>query len=150
MKLSDLLSEITIEMLERQITKTFLSNIKIPNDSNCWIWTGYKDKDGYGTFGFQYKAWKAHRFSYMLYNDELDSNLPLDHLCRNPSCVNPEHLEQITLRENVLRGISPPAIHARNTPCIHGHELSEGNYYVTRKNGRQCKKCTQQRGKLRR
>ena len=137
-------------MLERQVTRRFLSFIKIPKNSNCWIWMGSKDHDGYGFFGFQYRTWKAHRFSYMLYNDELDSDLQLDHLCRNPSCVNPEHLEQVTLRENVLRGISPPAINAQKTHCLRGHEFTEENYYITRKNGRQCKTCAKEKDKQRR
>jgi hypothetical protein len=51
----------------------------------------------------------------------------IDHLCRNPPCVNAEHLEQVTNRENALRGVGPSAIRAQMTHCINGHLLEPGN-----------------------
>ena len=73
---------------------------------------------------------KAHRFNYELYRGSIDSILPLDHLCRNHSCVNPLHLEQVTHWENTLRGSTPAATDARKTHCIRGHPLAGKNLYL--------------------
>ena len=74
-------------------------------DSNgCWIWQGYSDKDGYGTIGIKNKVKKAHRVYYEKYIGPIPEGLQLDHLCRNPSCVNPKHLEPVSAAENTRRG----------------------------------------------
>ena len=69
----------------------------------------------------------------------------LDHLCRNTICVNPDHLEIVTPRENVLRGFGPTAIKARQTHCKKVlHPLSGDNLYLKNgKNGveRHCREC---------
>jgi hypothetical protein len=66
--------------------------------------------------------------------------LKLDHLCRNPACVRPDHLEAVTARENTLRGIGPTAVNALKTHCVHGHEFTPEN---TRMKGirRVCREC---------
>jgi hypothetical protein len=70
----------------------------------CWIWTGSKTHHGYGRIGFRRKRVLAHRLSWQLAGRTLERGMVLDHLCRNPLCVNPEHLEQVTQYENVHRG----------------------------------------------
>ena len=80
--------------------------------TNCWLWTGSTDgKLGYGKFWVEGRMVYAHRVAYYLFKDK---TLPLkgnrkdviDHKCRQPSCVNPEHLERVTQSENVIRGKS--------------------------------------------
>jgi hypothetical protein len=87
----------------------------------------------------------AHRFAYELFVDEIPDGLTLDHLCRNPRCVNPGHLEPVTQRENTLRGISPVAVNAAKTHCKHGHLLDEANTYMTNAGSRQCRTCNRLR-----
>jgi hypothetical protein len=58
--------------------------------------------------------------------------LTLDHLCRNKACVNPAHLEPVTNRENVLRGVGLSAENARKTHCKRGHPLSGDNVVVSK------------------
>jgi HNH endonuclease len=53
--------------------------------------------------------------------------MTLDHLCRNPKCVNPEHLQIVTNKENILRGVSFTAENASKTHCVRGHELTPDN-----------------------
>ena len=116
-------------------------------DNDCWKWVGEINKDtGYGHHITSNDATKkdhlAHRYSYELYVGKIPKGLTLDHLCRNRWCVNPEHLEITTLKENILRGVSQAAINARKTHCIRGHQLSGNNLYITPKDSRrQCKKC---------
>lgn len=74
-------------------------------DNECWQWNGYIDKGGYGIAWLDSKNQYAHRIFYSHYNGEIDSKLTIDHLCRNRSCVNPTHLEQVSLSVNAKRAI---------------------------------------------
>jgi hypothetical protein len=86
---------------------------KVQKTDGCWLWTGAKSK-GYGSFRPDNKTngW-AHRFAYELLVGPIPDGLHIDHLCRVPACVNPAHMEIVTLVENVLRGNSIPAVRAR-------------------------------------
>jgi len=73
--------------------------------SECWLWHGCKTPHGYGVFqyGDAVRGY-AHRWAYQEAKGSIPAGLSLDHLCRNPSCVNPGHLEAVTHRENMRRG----------------------------------------------
>jgi hypothetical protein len=79
-----------------------------PN-SGCWLWMGaYNRKSGYGFVRDRnMKMTNAHRLVYCEEIGPIPYGLDLDHLCRNPACVNPDHLEPVTRSENVKRGYSP-------------------------------------------
>ena len=113
--------------------------------SGCWLWNA-ADRSGYGT------TWKegarkgdkdvlAHVEVYERLVGPIPRGLELDHLCRVPSCVNPAHLEPVTHRENILRGISPAAIHARKTECPKGHKYDGENLYRRPDGSRLCRAC---------
>lgn len=108
----------------------------------CLLWTGTKDKNGYGRFslGWLLGPFRAHRLAYEMLIGPIPLSLVLDHLCRNPSCVNPHHLEPVTNRENIRRGDGWAGLNARKTHCKRGHPLSGENLYETPK-GRHCKSC---------
>lgn len=107
----------------------------------CWLWNGCMDKVGYGIIHTKGKSRYAHRLSYELFIGELDDGLVLDHLCENKSCVNPFHLEQVTVGENTRRGL----INKYNSQinCPHGHLWSENiRYYLYKgKPHRKCARC---------
>lgn len=107
----------------------------------CWHWTGYVGEQGYGEAKVAPLRQSAHRFLYMLHCGPIPADLELDHLCRVRHCVNPEHLEPVSARENTLRGMSPPALQARQTHCIRGHEFTPGNTYIRSTGARTCKAC---------
>jgi hypothetical protein len=83
----------------------------------------------------------AHRVLYRLVNGPIPIGAEIDHLCRNRSCVNPDHLEAVSHRENLMRSpIAPAAINARKTHCKYGHEFTQTNTYVS-SGRRRCRLC---------
>ena len=111
-----------------------------PN-SGCWLWLGFLDKKGYPYFApTKSKMIQAYRWSYEYFNASISAGLEPDHKCRVRSCVNPNHLEAVTHRENVFRGNSICAIYARKTHCKNGHPITPGNFYLIR-GSRVCKAC---------
>lgn len=110
-------------------------------ESGCWEWTGGLGSAGYGRITFGGKRDGAHRVSYELYVGPIPAGLEIDHLCRNRKCVNPDHLEPVTRRVNLLRGETIAAKHAIKTHCMRGHLFDATNTIRTER-GRQCKACT--------
>ena len=74
--------------------------------TDCWNWCKATSKYGYGTLKVGGKQWRAHRYYYEKYVGKIPEGLTIDHLCRNKKCVNPEHLEAVTLGENCRRRLS--------------------------------------------
>lgn len=115
-------------------------------DNGCWEWRARLSHNGYGRFFIGSRTDKsrrevpAHRFSYQIYNGIIPRGLEIDHLCRKPNCVNPEHLEAVTKRENLIRGTGFIAINAAKTHCKHGHEFIPENIYWVG-TSRSCKIC---------
>jgi hypothetical protein len=121
--------------------------------TGCWNWTRVAPVlRGGGRYGFMPlngKLVKATRFAYRRFVGPLPDDLTIDHLCKNTLCVNPAHLEAVTMRENILRSNSPSAICARRTHCKHGHELTPDNIIryrgAGRKNERVCRECNKRK-----
>lgn len=114
----------------------------------CLVWQRARDKNGYGLFkksSPDAKMVRAHRYAYQASIGPIPEGLVLDHLCRNPPCVNPTHLEPVTNRENILRGDTEPAKNARKTHCNYGHPFDEQNTVITRDGFRDCLACRRRR-----
>lgn len=105
------------------LPKRVQSKIEPEPNSGCWLWTGSLDKDGYArvSLGGKGKWRRAQRAIYELLIGKIPNGLVLDHLCRNRACVNPEHLEPVSNRVNVLRGVGVAAHNAQMVKCIRGH-----------------------------
>ncbi len=120
---------------------------KVIKTNSCWLWTGTKIRakpdmlEGYGQFYYKGGSVRAHRFSYELSKGKISAGLTIDHLCRRPPCVNPDHLEAVTPRENILRGEGRPAKNYQKTHCINGHEFTEANTLRYRGGWRGCLQC---------
>ena len=106
---------------------------------DCLIFTGCTVRAGYGRVrvgGRSGFTWNAHRLSYA-YSVGDPGDLVVDHLCRTRGCVNPEHLEAVTIGENVLRGYTVTAVNKAKTHCVHGHS----NWRVNPNGKRSCRDC---------
>lgn len=115
----------------------------------CWLWTAATDRHGYGVFNALGSPKRAHRASWWLRQGEWPSGY-LDHLCRVRRCVNPDHLEEVTLAENLLRGFGASGVNARKTHCVNGHEFTPENTYKvsTMPRRRVCRRCTLDRQRV--
>ena len=114
---------------------------KVDKSGDCWLWTAAVDPRGYGAFGGpNHRRVFAHRVAYELLKGPIPQGLELDHLCRQPSCVNPDHLEPVTHAENVRRGECGSHQRAK-THCPHGHEYTPENTVHTKEGWRTCRTC---------
>lgn len=121
----------------------------INQETGCWEWTAGKSSDGHAMMYLEGKMIYAHRWSYEYYNTVIPSKYIIDHLCRVRHCVNPNHLEAVTSKENVRRGD-----HSRmgwnnkeKTHCPNNHEYSKENTYIKNKKYRVCATCAKEQSK---
>ena len=120
----------------------FLLKVAVSSKEKCWNWTACLSARGYGRFQLNGNTYAAHRVSFVLHGGILEKDKEIDHKCRNKSCVNPDHLQQITHKENVLIGESLQAKNKRKTHCIRGHEFKDSTtYYRPDDGGRTCNIC---------
>lgn len=112
----------------------------------CWDWTGARTEKGYGQFWHAGGMVKAHRFAYEHGVGPIPDGLELDHLCRNTSCVNPDHLEPVTTTENLRRSRVARVV---DVACKRGHPWTDENTYVDAKGRRQCRTCARNRDRAR-
>lgn len=119
-----------------------LASIEI-DDNECWIWQKFIRPNGYGEIGAgKGRSNYAHRVAYEEWVGPIPEGLQIDHLCRVRSCCNPEHLEPVTGKVNVLRSESFAAIYAKATHCTQGHEFTPENTYIRPgRGGRDCREC---------
>lgn len=118
---------------------------KVEKKEGCWEWVGSSSR-GYGEMQWEHKLKKAHRISYELLKGKIPEGLEIDHLCRNKLCVNPDHLEPVTKKENIrrMRVITRVQYVIKNrarTHCVNGHPLTENNIYIDSTDMRRCKQC---------
>lgn len=114
------------------------------DEAGCWNWTATKpDAEGYIRLTRGRRRYWAHRLSYEQHVGPIPEGLVIDHLCRNHGCVNPDHLEPVTSRTNVVvRGFNVTADNARLTHCRRGHPLSGENLHILNSGSRVCRICT--------
>lgn len=135
---------------DRLLRAFWLKVGQVGNVCECWPWLRAKDKNGYGRVDRGVAGTSlAHRVAYTLVFGPTPPDLPLDHLCRNTSCVNPWHLEPVTHGENTRRSTSAAATRAffeAITHCPSGHAYdNENTCYRSGTRKRACRACARAR-----
>lgn len=110
---------------EKALKRFYEKTARQPN--GCIVWTGSCSTKGYGRFKLDGHFLSPHRLILVIETGErLPPDLVVDHLCRNPSCLNSEHLELVTHAENTARGENANAYAARagidRNECGRGHD----------------------------
>lgn len=103
----------------------------------CWVWTGW-ERNHYGHFIAWGKRLAAHRLAYRDAGRKIPDGYDVDHLCRNTMCVNPDHLEAVSERVNVQRGLVPLV---NREKCNNGHDLTPDNIIITKRKEGQFRRC---------
>lgn len=119
-------------VLDRLMFKTAI----LPN--GCWEWHGARNTKGYGNIRVDKDspAKSVHRVAYTEMVGPIPEGMEIDHLCRNRSCINPDHLEAVTRITNIQR------VDQRKTVCKSGHEMTAANTRIyTTKSGMETRKC---------
>ena len=130
------------------------ASIERESNSDCWLWTKHITSNGYAQMRIGCKADNdrknvyAHRVSYEIYKGKIPNGLTIDHLCRVRSCVNPDHLEAVTLRENLARGETLAARNLAKTHCPRGHRYDDENTHTDKNGRRHCLACNRMRQKI--
>lgn len=115
----------------------------------CWLWTASLRSGGYAQIYVNGRILAAHRVAYEEFVGPIPDGLQLDHLCRVRRCINPVHVEPVTLRENVARGVGKASHALRTNRCVNGHEFTSKNTR-SRPGGRRCRACEFEKGQRRR
>ena len=130
------------EQKRKTIEQRLLEKCIKPVDSDsCWQWIGARQPTGYGQLWNGTRPEQAHRISYRIYVGQIPENMEIDHKCRNPSCINPAHLEPVLHKENIYRSNTIMGINARKTSCKRGHPLEGHNLVISSVGTRQCRTC---------
>lgn len=117
--LQELFDQAPKTIQELYLTKDFKGFLKFveenstKNQKNCWVWNGCKDKKGYGALKIRSKNYQLHRIVFEVKFGEKIGIETIHHKCSNTSCINPDHLQKISNRENVA-------------------EMMERNFYINR------------------
>jgi hypothetical protein len=118
--------------------------------TGCWLWSRNISPSGYGLSGLTKapcRSSRAHRLAYEVFRGLIPTGLQLDHLCRVRRCVNPDHLEIVTARENTHRSaLCLAAVNARKTHCPQGHPYSGNNRTININGDRICQACSRAAG----
>ena len=126
------------------LAERFWPKVAIGSPTDCWEYIAFKDKKGYGYIGeggHRGRHLLAHRVAYELTVGQIPEGMTIDHLCKNTSCVNPAHLEAVTLTVNLLRGDGIAVRNSRKTHCPYGHTYSGTNL----RGDRRCNACDARR-----
>lgn len=129
----------------RTASENFAARYEIADDG-CWNWIGGTNGKDYGVFNWRGKTSPAHRWGWRLFVGPVPDDWHVDHLCRNPRCVNPDHLEPVPAAENQRRRI--PATGSRSgqgkkTHCKRGHPFDGANTLLNSQGRRVCRLCRQ-------
>lgn len=121
----------------------------------CHIWCGtLHQTGGYPRVRHNGKIRRTHRLAFEAWKGPIPHGLEIDHVCRQRTCVNPDHLEAVTKAVNLERADNNRRIVAMNiwrdrTHCAYGHPFSGANLGLHKNGVRYCKTCRAERDRAR-
>lgn len=126
--------------------EVFLSKLSTTDPDECWIWTGTKREPyGYGQFTWHGKN-TVHQASYIEFNGPIPLGFQIDHLCSNPPCANPDHLEAVDVVTDGARKKIRNRWRGWPPYCKAGHLMDDLNtHWRANGTGRQCRTCQRER-----
>lgn len=137
---------VTLDPYARWVTRLVLGS------GNCWEWqVPSASPTSRGRFWYEGRHETPYKWGYEFFIGKVPDGLQLDHLCENPACCNPWHLDPVTPKVNTLRCVKAPAtINSKKTHCSNGHLYDEINtQWINSKEGRyrRCRACGNPRTK---
>lgn len=91
-------------MKYRDLQERLVHNSVLDLATECWVWVGFRDRKGYGMTTIWVTGRRVSRYAHRLAYEELRGPVPpgyqVDHKCRNPSCINPQHLQAVPAKVN--------------------------------------------------
>jgi len=120
----------------------YLTLVKVVGPWCCWKLPNKPDHEGYVRLNLLGKKYRAHRVIYDYLIKPIPRTKVPDHLCQHTWCCNPDHIEPVTQRVNILRGCGVAAINARKTKCRRGHPLTRKNMFFNKHGYRICRTCS--------
>lgn len=121
-------------VIEARLMASIEAITRRPDD--CYEWVGGLDREGYGRIRSSTGTMAAHRAIWLMLRGPIPDGLVIDHLCRNRACVNVNHLDVVTDRENIRRGLRG----ALRTHCAKGHPFA-GHNLIVAQGRRYCREC---------
>ena len=126
--------------------REFWSRVDVELATGCWLWTGTDNGQGYGVLRWHGRQWRAHRLAYEVLRGPIHAQT-LDHLCPRQNRAQPNHLEPVPNKDNVLRGNGITAQNKRKTHCKYGHPITGVERHPDRI-GRRCLTCGAQKARM--
>lgn len=129
--------ELELSTLERLLAKTDCAG-------SCWVWTGLRDRWGYGRMSVASRPVRTHRVAWELAHGAIPPGLVVRHSCDNPPCVNIDHLLLGTVAQNNADMVERGRMYNGRrgiTHCPQGHPYDAENTAPQGNGGRRCRTC---------
>lgn len=126
---------VNLRTVSTPVIERLMAKVEVDGETQCWVFTGSRQSFGHGLIRVGERVERAHRVSYEHHVGPIPDGLTIDHLCRNPPCVNPAHLEAVPLAENTRRGF------AAREQCRNGHNYADAGWQVWPDGRRMCAVC---------